>query len=298
MNNLIYGMTGGQVSGLSTNEFKVDKNIPDDAPPFDVCELAHRAGAAYVTRVNNPKNITAKLKQAFKTPGFSLVEIPSLCQPYGAKKMDQLIEWSRDEVFLQNDNPVAKYKIKETKSLIDENQVLPLAFNASIEGKIGIMLAGSAGGGVQSAAQLLAKAGILSGLSASMKGEYPITVGTGFSVAEVILSKDEINYTGLEKPDVVIIVTNDGLLKVQNRISGNAKLYLDAKVNKPENLHGSVFDFNGIAGKKGSALAAITCWLADTNVMDIQALKEAARKHKYGDDFLLNINSALELLVL
>lgn len=297
MNNLIYGMTGGQISGLSTNEFKIDKNIPDDAPPFDICQLAHQAGAAFATRVNNPKNITATLVEAFKTPGFSLVEIPSLCQPYGAKKLDQLMKWSRDEVILQNDNPVARYNIKEGKSLIEDSEVLPSTFKASINGRVGILIAGSAGGGVQSAAKLLAKAGILSGLWASMKGEYPITVGTGFSVAEVILSNDEINYTGLEKPDVVIIVTNDGLAKVQNRMSGNSKIYLDAKVNKPENINASVFDFTKLAGKKGSALAAIAYWIEDTGVMDIEALKGAARKHKYGDELLKNIDSALELHV-
>jgi len=92
MNNLIYGMTGGQVSGLTTNEFKEEKHIQDDAPPFDVCQLAHQAGAAYVARVNNPKNITEKLVEAFKTPGFSLVEISSLCQPYGDKK-NRAINW-------------------------------------------------------------------------------------------------------------------------------------------------------------------------------------------------------------
>ncbi|MCB0589170.1 MAG: hypothetical protein KDD06_28030, partial [Phaeodactylibacter sp.] len=67
--------------------------------------------------------------------------------------------------------------------------------------RLGIVIAGSAGGGVQSTARLIANAGILSGLHATMKGEYPITVGTGFSLAEVILSTKEIHYTGLEVPD-------------------------------------------------------------------------------------------------
>jgi 2-oxoglutarate/2-oxoacid ferredoxin oxidoreductase subunit beta len=297
LNNLIYGMTGGQVSGLSTNEFKNDKHIPDEAPPFDVCQLAHQAGAAYVARVNDPKNITDKLVRAFNTPGFSLVEIPSLCQPYGAKKMDQLMDWSREEVMLRHDRPMAQINVKETKSLINDSQVLQQAFDSSVTGRIGIMIAGSAGGGVQLAAKLLASAGILSGLSASMKGEYPITVGTGFSVAEIILAKDEINYTGLEKPDVVIIVTNDGLLKIKNRIGDSATIYLDAKVEAPESLSAAVFEFSTIAGKKGSALCAIAHWLEASGLLELAALKQAARSHKYGDELIKIIDSATELLV-
>ena len=211
MNNLIYGMTGGQVSGLTTNEFKEEKHIQDDAPPFDVCQLAHQAGAAYVARVNNPKNITEKLVEAFKTPGFSLVEISSLCQPYGAKKIEQLTGWIKDEVLLNNNYPVGKNKVKETVSLINDKQVLETKYQSAIEGTVGIIIAGSAGGGVQSAAKLVAEAAIMSGLSATMKGEYPITVGTGFSLGEVILSKNEINYTGLEKRDVSIVVSDNGL---------------------------------------------------------------------------------------
>jgi pyruvate/2-oxoacid:ferredoxin oxidoreductase beta subunit len=278
MNNLIYGMTGGQVSGLSTNEFKVEKNIPDDAPPFDVCQLAHQAGAAFVARVNNPKNITEKLVDAFRTPGFSLVEISSLCQPYGAKKINQLSEWINDEVLLTNKKPVGKNIYKETTSLIHDGQVLEPKFESSIEGKVGIIIAGSAGGGVQSAAKLLAEAAIMSGLSATMKGEYPITVGTGFSLAEVILSKKEINYTGLEKPDVSIVVTDNGLMKIGNKLNLDSNLYIDSKVTIPENSNPKSFDFEKIAGKKGSALCAISLWIEESGLLDINALKAVVEK--------------------
>lgn len=81
---------------------------------------------------------------------------------------------------------------------------------------MGFVLAGSAGGGIQSAAKLLAQVGIMSGLHTTMKGEYPVNVGTGFSVAEVILSREPINYTGLEEPDVIIIVGEEGLQKVKS----------------------------------------------------------------------------------
>jgi len=297
LNNLIYGMTGGQVSGLSTNDFKTDKRIPDNAPPFDVCQLAHQAGATYVTRVNNPKEITEKLVEAIKTKGFSLVEISSLCQPYGAKKLTQLAEWIEDEILLTNNHPVGQNISKETASLINEKHFIEPKYKSAIEGKVEVIIAGSAGGGVQSAAKLLAEAGIISGLSATMKGEYPITVGTGFSLAEVILSKKEINYTGLEQPDVAIIVTDNGLLKVQNKINKNTNLYIDSKVNPPENTNAKIFDFNKMAGKKGSALSAISLWIEESGLLDINALRDVAKKHKYGDVLLKAIDSSKDMLV-
>lgn len=61
LNNLIYGMTGGQVSGLSTSTFKADRNIEDHTPPFDICQLAHQAGASFVARVTSPKHFTERL---------------------------------------------------------------------------------------------------------------------------------------------------------------------------------------------------------------------------------------------
>ena len=75
INNLLYGMTGGQMSGLSTNEFKAYKHSDDDADPYDVVNLAHQSGAAFSVRVNDISNFTDVLKEAINTSGFSLVEL-------------------------------------------------------------------------------------------------------------------------------------------------------------------------------------------------------------------------------
>lgn len=293
LNNLIYGMTGGQVSGLSTSEFKYDKTIPDTAPPFDVCQLAHQAGAAFASRVNNPKDIVGRLVEALRSPGFSLVEISSLCQPYGAKKIDQLQEWARPEISLRNSRDRTIVDIRETKSLFGTAQVLQPMFDSTLEHRLGILIAGSAGGGVQSAAQHLARAGILSGLSSTMKGEYPITVGTGFSVAEVILSKDEINYTGLEKPDIIIVVSEDGYRKIKPRIHDEATLFFDEKVAFDTNLKVQKRDFIGPSGKKGAALAAIAGWLEESKLIPLDAIRASVAQHKLADQLLEIIDNAV-----
>jgi len=279
INNLLYGMTGGQMSGLSTNEFKNYKHSNDDADPYDIVNLAHQSGAAFSVRVNDISNFNNVLKEAISIPGFSLVELSSLCTSYGMKKITELQDFIVPEEKLTNKRHVGVSLKRETNSLIDTMQGLEIQFTSTIEDKVGIVIAGSAGGGIQSAAKILAQAGILAGLYATMKGEYPITVGTGFSVAEVILSKKPIYYTGLERPNVVLTVTDDGWNKVKNRITDNSLVLIDNKISS-----GKAFEtkeFLKIGGKKGAALSAVAYWVKDSGVFPIEALLKVVENHKY-----------------
>jgi 2-oxoglutarate ferredoxin oxidoreductase subunit beta len=297
LNNLIYGMTGGQVSGLSTNEFKEERAIADETPPFDVVKLAHEAGAVFSCRVTSPKNVAAVLEEAFKTPGFSLVEISSLCQPYGAGKMNELESWTEEEEVLRNSRKEIAPPWKSTKSLISESMTITPEFTTSWKGRKGILLAGSAGGGVQAAGKLLAKAGMAAGLQSTMKGEYPITIGTGFSVAEIILSDQKINYTGLEDPDIAIVVTDDGFQKIKDRLKKNTPIIADKKVIIEGFDRVETMDFYRIGRKKGSILSALTLWLLQDPDIPLEALKYAAAQHKYGEVLLNTINQSEDELI-
>jgi Pyruvate/2-oxoacid:ferredoxin oxidoreductase gamma subunit len=97
------------------------------------------------------------------------------------------------------------------------------------------MFCGSAGEGVQVAAELLAMAGIRAGLHTTKKGSYPVTVGVGFSSSEVILSPEEINYTGTVIPDFMIVTSQEGLdygRKAAGRMK-SGKIFLDASLQPP-----------------------------------------------------------------
>jgi pyruvate/2-oxoacid:ferredoxin oxidoreductase beta subunit len=292
-NNMLFGMTGGQMSGLSTNEFKDYKLSSDDADPYDVVKLAHAAGAAYTRRVNHFANFTPALKEAIETPGFSLVELSSLCTSYAMKKVSEFQEYIVEEEKFTNNRPVGHTPWRNTKSLVDNMKGLDTLFANTIEGRIGVFIAGSAGGGVQSAAQQLAQAGILAGLHTSMKGEYPITVGTGFSIAEVILSKDPIHYTGLEKPDVALIITEDGYKKIKDLLAPQTKVWMDdkAEINTAYDRKG----FSKAAGKKGAALSAIAYWLEESGTFPVDALLKVVENHKYAAELQKAIQSAKEL---
>jgi pyruvate/2-oxoacid:ferredoxin oxidoreductase beta subunit len=292
-NNLLFGMTGGQMSGLSTNDFKDYKMAADDADPYDIVNLAHQAGAAYAVRVNDLKKYTEVLEEAIATPGFSLVELASLCTSYGMKKITEFKEFVVAEEKLTNTRPVGITPERNTKPLIANLKGLESQFTANVKDRVGVVIAGSAGGGVQSAAVMLAQAGMLAGLHATMKGEYPITVGTGFSVAEVILSKEPINYTGLENPDAVLVVTDDGWNKVKDRVASKSKVFLDAKIESNDNYETKAF-FK-VAGKKGAALSAVSFWIKETGVFPIAALEKVVEGHKYAESLQSAISSAKNL---
>jgi Pyruvate/2-oxoacid:ferredoxin oxidoreductase gamma subunit len=167
-------------------------------------------------------------------------------------------------------------------SLFDTLKGIEKEFSSDIKNKIGVILAGSAGGGIQSAAKLLAEVGIMSGLYVSMKGEYPVTVGTGFSVAEVIISRNPINYTGLENPDVMIIISEDGLKKVESRINKRTQLFIDKKLDVHfGNVTKGPFIKN--AGKKGAALHALSFWVNNSEFLKHEALLKAVKNHKYAE---------------
>lgn len=82
LNNLNYGMTGGQVSG-TTPAWSITSTTGYGNPEreFDICALAQTAGANYVARTTPYHGWEMKeiMKQALARKGFSLVEVVSPC---------------------------------------------------------------------------------------------------------------------------------------------------------------------------------------------------------------------------
>ncbi|HAQ37583.1 MAG TPA: hypothetical protein DCX89_02265 [Saprospirales bacterium] len=285
-NNLLYGMTGGQISGLSTDKFKSDRDLEPGIPPFDIVRLAHEAGAVSSARVVSPRNFNEYLKKALDAPGFSLIEMASMCTSYAVSKLKELEEYSEEENALTNRRAPVEATFRQTSSLFDRLQGIPRMFGSKIHQRLGIVLAGSAGGGVQSAAMLLAKAGTLSGLHSTMKGEYPVTVGTGFSIAEVILSTEPVHYTGLNKPDVLIIVSEDGLSVAKHLINKNVLVLADDKLDVSQYPEVISMPFVQEAGKRGAALSGLSEWIRRSGMLELQSLVEAIGKHKHGESLL------------
>lgn len=89
VNNLTFGMTGGQVAPTTLRGLKSTTtpygNLEDS---FDMCKLVVAAGGTYVARVSTfqPRLAVNALKKALNHKGFSFVEVISQCPTYFGRK--------------------------------------------------------------------------------------------------------------------------------------------------------------------------------------------------------------------
>jgi 2-oxoglutarate ferredoxin oxidoreductase subunit beta len=82
LNNLVYGMTGGQVSA-ATPQGDITATTPqgNPEPAFDLSALVRGAGAAYVARfpVSVPRKLRKGIVNALSFEEFAFMEVLSLC---------------------------------------------------------------------------------------------------------------------------------------------------------------------------------------------------------------------------
>ena len=104
INNMIYGMTGGQYSPLTpTGRFGTTAPYGNIDQSFDLTKLAMAAGASYVARgtIYHTRQSISLMKKALDKKGFSVVEIISDC-PISYGKMNkirtpvEMLKWIKD----------------------------------------------------------------------------------------------------------------------------------------------------------------------------------------------------------
>lgn len=100
---------------------------------------------------------------------------------------------------------------EEIPALLDSLEPVEIEFRHSLERPLTVLLAGSAGVGVQSAAGAFVTAAMSCGLGITEKGNCPVTVGTGFSAAEIILSPDPIEFAGIRRIDWAVASSDDDM---------------------------------------------------------------------------------------
>jgi len=139
---------------------------------------------------------------------------------------------------------------------------------------------------------ILARAAMAAGLHVARRGSYPVTVGVGFSTAELILSADPILYPGVQEPDAVVITSEDGLSHQQDRIRGMRRgiLWLEASLSVPETgAEVRLRRFREPAGARYAALYALGVVLQETGILPLEALQEAIRESPLGSQFPLHL---------
>jgi len=263
--NFLFGMTGGQQSAFSPIDF-VTQTSPfgNIIPPLDLCKVAISSKAQFVARkISTDKDLVDVIAEAISFEGFSLVEILELCTEYAVEKnklkgtdLPKIANEHGHELgLLRNEKLRPEFsKIYEEKFLDKVSELNLFSNFLSIESsssndikdfkkyfgvdQLEIIIAGSAGEKVQSSAALLCQAAALNGLFTTQKNDNPVTQGSGFSLSEVIVSNQEIFYTGVDTPFAMIIASLDGLNELQqqgyfNKINSETILIFDESLNIP-----------------------------------------------------------------
>lgn len=82
VNNLTFGMTGGQVAPTTLQHLKTTTSpFGNRERPFDICKLVMSAGATFVSRTTtvSPRQTINVVKKALQHTGFALVEVVAQC---------------------------------------------------------------------------------------------------------------------------------------------------------------------------------------------------------------------------
>lgn len=300
-NNLNYGMTGGQHS-VTTPLDGVTASSPGGniETPMDLCATVAAAGGSWVYRTTAfEKSLSEQIGCAIKQPGFSMLEVWELCTAYYAQRnklnknglltlLDRL-DFTQGSIA---DRPRPEYS-EQLRKVNDAGRVygrrnqptVDKMYESRVTKQTGIVIAGSAGQKIKSTATLFAQAAMLAGLYATQKDDYPITVRTGHSVSEIILSSEPVAYTGIESPDYVIVLSEEGLKSIFDRFSGLAPsctVYIESAIDLPQTKAKThALSFRSISesiGKMGVSIVAIAAFLESSGLFPMEALSDIVER--------------------
>lgn len=289
-NNFLYGMTGGQHSAFTPEKF-ITRTTPEGNPfpPLDIISLLSSANAPFLARCfAQDKNLKDIIKEAISFKGFSLIEIIEICTGYGARfnKLDLKI---LEEILQREGKRKGIIKKEERKYIFEKKEVLKeitlsfiqKSYEPLLKRDFSILIAGSAGEGVQFSGEILAKSAISSGFYVTQKNDNPITVSSGFSTSELIFSQEEINYTGIEKPDFVIITSIDGFLRIKDKLKKwDTKIISDESVEEVQGEKRNFRKFKNI--RSGINISAISFFLRIHPFLPFKSFLDLIKK--YGEE--------------
>jgi 2-oxoglutarate ferredoxin oxidoreductase subunit beta len=123
VNNMIYGMTGGQVAPTTPLGAKTTTTpYGNFEEPLDVTRLVVAAGSSYVARwtTAHGEQLKDAMKKAITTRGFAFIEAASPCptafgRRAGFKDVSEMLHW-----FLDNSVPLEKASSMAQKDLVDK----------------------------------------------------------------------------------------------------------------------------------------------------------------------------------
>ena len=296
-NNFNFGMTGGQHS-LSTPLSGITPTtaMGNLEGAMDLCGTAIAAGAGWVYRGTTfDKDLPDRIAEAITQPGFSMLDIWEMCTAYyllhnKLKKKDLMDIMNRNNLkyglVANNLRPEygAQYRATyvDTATLERKPHTIETKFSNNVTRQTGIVIAGSAGQKVRSSAKLLAQSSMCAGLNVTQKDDYPITVMTGYSVSEIIVSPERINYTAIDTADFFVLLSVDGLKNTKSRIKklpSTCTLYVEKSLKLPH-TEAKIIRLPLITTAKkinrlSICIVALAALVKDSSIINLDAFAEA-----------------------
>jgi Pyruvate/2-oxoacid:ferredoxin oxidoreductase gamma subunit len=312
LNNFNYGMTGGQCSSTTPADAQVGSGFLNRLEkPIDLCQVAGAAGAPFVTRASTyAKDLAKKLEAAIGFEGFSVVDIWGICpgrytrrNKLTPKAINAQLEQLPPVDAFSTQNARKEYvrAYREEASKLQPAPP-PLRIEAKYEppdaSRQELLILGNAGQRIITAGELVCLAGATAGLHATQKNDYPITVMRGHSVSELILSKAEIGYTGINKPSNIIALGPEGVdrrKKIFAELTPETLVHKAAGVDLPATM-AEICEIDFKAHKVKSqdwALAAIV-QLARTNRMLSVDMLDAALELRFKGKVLAQVREVVD----
>ncbi|MEE9496436.1 MAG: thiamine pyrophosphate-dependent enzyme [Desulfobacterales bacterium] len=312
LNNFNYGMTGGQCSSTTPADAQVGSGFLNRLEkPIDICQVAGAAGAPFVTRASTyAKDLAKTLEAAIGFEGFSVVDIWGICPGRYTRRNKltpkainaQLEQLAPVDAFsTQNARKEYGRAYREEASKLQPAPP-PLQIEAKYEppdaSRQELLILGNAGQRIITAGELVCLAGATAGLHATQKNDYPITVMRGHSVSELILSKEEIGYTGIDKPSNIIALGQEGVnrrKKIFAELTPDTLVLKAAGVDLPATV-AEIREIDFKAHKVKSqdwALAAII-QLARTNRMLSVDMLDAALELRFKGKVLAQVREVVD----
>lgn len=321
LNNMNFGMTGGQHSvttpGGAVTATTRGGNLER---PLDICATVGVNGACFAARATTwDADLPSLMAEAIACDGFALIDLWELCTAYYVpnnhlNKAAMLATMQAlgmpTGVLYRSTAPEYSAAYRAQAAALAGQPVMPrrpLAqrHTSALDRQTSLILAGSAGGKVRSAALALGRAGLLAGLWASQRDDYPVTVMTGHSVAEVILSPQPIDYPGIERPDIMVVLTADGLRAVRGHMAAlgpSTRLYWNAQLG-PVDTKAQVTVLDPAAAsvrvtKENLAVLALAAVVQREKLLPLAALRDAitlGQKAEIAQENLLAVEAGAQL---
>jgi len=300
-NNFNFGMTGGQHSVTTPlDSITPTTSLGSTDAPMDIAGTAKVNGGGFIARATAfDKDLPQMIAKAMNHDGFSLIDIWELCTAYyvvrndfGRKEMMGYMDSLNMEsgILQETDRPSFQTSYKGIQEQAGKQKpmsglVLETKFISDLDKPVRIVLAGAAGQKVVSAGNLLASAATLSGLWTSRRADFPITIQTGFSVAEIVISPEPVLYSGIIKPDVVALIALEGKDKIARltKVMGKTDtIYYAERLGDVDSKAKQIpLKFPKNAQKEvRKNISALTAGILtkELNLFPFEALKEAVRQ--------------------